>query len=206
MALDITPTRSELLKLKKQIKLAKSGHSLLKKKRDGLILEFFELLKTAKNARKELVETYVKAEQQLNVARVAHTDLTLQSIALAVEKSPEVELEQKNIMGVRVPKIKGEKIQKTIKERGVGVLGSTAIIDNAAVGYEKVVEEIIKVAELETAMKRMLKEIEKTKRRVNALEFKRIPEMDEVQKFITLRLEEMERENVFRLKRIKNKA
>jgi len=206
MALEIKPTRSELLKLKKLIKLAKGGHSLLKKKRDGLILEFFELLKTAKDARKNLVAVFNKAQDKLSMARVAHSDVTLQSIALAAGKSPEIELGTKNIMGVKVPKIKSGKVQKTLEERGVGVLSSSAVIDATAAQYEKVVEEIIKVAELETAMKRMLIEIEKTKRRVNALEFKRIPEMLEIEKFIQLRLEEMERENIFRLKRIKNKA
>ncbi|HIJ11226.1 TPA: V-type ATP synthase subunit D [Candidatus Woesearchaeota archaeon] len=205
MALDIKPTRSELLKLKKQIKLAKSGHSLLKKKRDGLILEFFELLKTAKNARSELVEAFKGGKTQLGKARVMHTDVKLQSLAFAISTSPSVELEEKNIMGVRVPKIEGEKVRKTIMERGIGMGSSTPIIDTAISSYEQIVESVIHVAEAETAMKRLLAEIEKTKRRVNALEFNRIPAMDEAKKFIQLRLEEMERENVFRLKRIKGK-
>jgi V/A-type H+/Na+-transporting ATPase subunit D len=203
MVLDIKPTRSELLKLKKQIKLAKSGHSLLKKKRDGLILEFFELLKKAKTVRQDLANVYGDAQQHLNISRVVHTDLKLRSLALAIKQSPAVEVETKNIMGVKVPKIDADKVIKTMQERGIGVLGSTPIIDNAIDSYEKVVEQVIKVAEAETAMKRLLSEIEKTKRRVNALEFNRIPAMDEAKKFITLRLEEMERENVFRLKRIK---
>ncbi len=203
MVLDIKPTRSELLKLKKQIKLAKSGHSLLKKKRDGLILEFFELLKEAKSVRQDLADVYADAQQNVNISRVVHTDLKLRSLALAIKQSPAVELETKNIMGVKVPKIDADKVIKTMQERGIGVLGSTPVIDKAIESYEKVVEQVIRVAEAETAMKRLLSEIEKTKRRVNALEFNRIPAMDEAKKFITLRLEEMERENVFRLKRIK---
>jgi V/A-type H+-transporting ATPase subunit D len=206
MALDIKPTRSELLKLKVQIKLAKSGHSLLKKKRDGLILEFFELLKEAKTVRTDLAASYKKSLGQVNLARVVHTDLKLQSISLAIKQSPAVELETKNIMGVKVPSIKGDKVKKEMMERGIGVLGSTPLIDNVISAYEEVVEQIIKVAEAETAMKRMLSEIEKTKRRVNALEFSRIPAMEEAGKFITFRLEEMERDNVFRLKRIKQKC
>ncbi|PIN74294.1 V-type ATP synthase subunit D [Candidatus Woesearchaeota archaeon CG10_big_fil_rev_8_21_14_0_10_45_16] len=203
MALDIKPTRSELLKLKVQIKLAKSGHSLLKKKRDGLILEFFELLKKAKNARLELAKTYSGAVQKLNVARVMHTDVKLQSLAFAIKQSPEINLEKKNIMGVQVPKIDPSKVRKTLMERGIGMAGSSPVIDTSIDEYEKVVEAVVVVAEAETAMKKLLSEIEKTKRRVNALEFSRIPAMEEARKFITLRLEEMERENVFRLKRIK---
>jgi len=206
MALDIKPTRSELLKLKKQIKLAKSGHSLLKKKRDGLILEFFELLKKAKSVRKELAEKYQQAVKQLTLARVMHTDLKLQSLALAIIQTPKVEVEMKNVMGLKVPKIRGDKVCKELSERGMGVLSSSAVIDKSISDYEQVVEKIINVAETETAMKKLLGEIKKTKRRVNALEFNRIPAMEEAGKFITFRLEEMERENVFRLKRIKAKC
>lgn len=203
MALDIKPTRSELLKLKKQIKLAQSGHSLLKKKRDGLILEFFEVLKHAKSARKELAERYRESRQKMNMARLVHSDIKLQALALAVKQIPTVESETKNIMGVRVPKIKGEKVQKTIEERGAGVHAGSALIDEATAAYEQVVEQTICVAEAEMAMKRLLADIQKTKRRVNALEFNRIPMMKVAQRFISFRLEEMERENVFRLKRIK---
>ncbi len=205
MALDIKPTRSELLKLKVQIKLAKSGHSLLKKKRDGLIMEFFELLKTAKTVRVELADSFGVAQSNINKARLVHSDLKLRSLALAIQKDPELKVETKNIMGVRVADIKVDEIKKSMQERGIGALSSTTQIDNSISSYEVVVEKAIKVAEAETAMKRLLSEIQKTKRRVNALEFNRIPAMDDAKKFITLRLEEMERENVFRLKRIKSK-
>jgi V/A-type H+/Na+-transporting ATPase subunit D len=205
MALDIKPTRSELLKLKIQIKLAKSGHSLLKKKRDGLILEFFELLKEAKSVRSELANAFQSANAKINLARLIHTDLKLHSISLAIKKTPTIELETRNIMGVKVPKIHSESVKKGLEDRGIGALSSSPLIDEVTMHYEEVVEKVIKVAEAETAMKRLLAEIEKTKRRVNALEFNRIPAMEASRKFITLRLEEMERENVFRLKRIKSK-
>jgi len=81
MAQDIKPTRSELLKVKKQIKLAKSGYSLLKKKRDGLILEFFEILKKAKTLREELVSEYQTALEKMNIARTLEGDLKIKSIA-----------------------------------------------------------------------------------------------------------------------------
>src|SRR3989338_4294758 len=206
MALDIKPTRSELLKLKKSIKLAKAGHSLLKKKRDGLILEFFELMKKAKTVRADLVKAYVQANQDMNLARVVHGDLKMKSLALAITQTPTVELQTRNIMGVKVPKITADHVVKTVEERGMGMLSSSAGIDKAIGGYELVVEQLIKVAEAETAMKRLLADIEKTKRRVNALEFNRIPAMVSAGKFISLRLEEMEREDVFRLKRIKAKG
>lgn len=202
MAQDVKPTRMELIKVKNQIKLAKSGHKLLKKKRDGLILEFFKLYKKAKSLRKELIEVYKEALQKMNVARVLESDLKLKSIALAIRKSSELEITPKNIMGVTVLNIEPPKVRKEFLERGFGVFNSTALSE-ASEGYEKVVEKIIEVAEFETSLKKVLQEIEKTKRRVNALEFKVIPNLNKVKAFITLRLEEMERENIFRMKRIK---
>ncbi len=203
MAIDIKPTRSELIKLKKRIKLAKSGYDLLKKKRDGLILEFFELLKKAKTIRQELVAAYKIALDRMNKARMIESDLKMKSIALAVREAPPVSVQTKNIMGVIVPKIKATISEKSLFERGFSVSSSSAAIDEAAKSYETVLKKAVEAAEAETAMKRLLQEIEKTKRRVNALEFKVIPQLDGLRKFISLRLEEMERENIFRLKRIK---
>ena len=205
MPQDIKPTRSELLKVKKQIKLAKSGHSLLKKKRDGMILEFFEILKKAKTLRRELVEEYKIALERMNIARTIEGDLKVKSIAMAIKEIPDIKLTTKNIMGVKVPKIESSEIQKAFMERGYGLYNSSAI-DEAAAAYEKVVEKILLAAEVGTSMRKLLKEIEKTKRRVNALEFVVMPRLEEAQNFIRLRLEEMERENIFRLKRIKAKV
>ncbi len=202
MAADIKPTRSELIKLKKKIQLAKSGYNLLKKKRDGLILEFFEVLKKAKTVRQELVDEYKKALQQMNIARAAESDLKLRSIALAISKHPDIKVETKNIMGVRVPKITKEELAA---QSTYGLIAGSAKIDEATTAYQHVVEKIVLAAEVETAMKKLLIEIDKTKRRVNALEFKVIPELEETMKFIQFRLEEMERENIFGLKHIKKK-
>jgi len=205
MPQDIKPTRSELLKVKKQIKLAKSGYSLLKKKRDGLILEFFEILKKAKTLRQELVDEYKIALEKINIARTLEGDLKVKSIAMAIKEIPSINLTTKNIMGVKVPKIESSDIKHAFMERGYGIYNSSAI-DEAAEAYENVVEKIILAAEVETSMRKLLSEIEKTKRRVNALEFVVMPRLDGISSFIRLRLEEMERENIFRLKRIKAKV
>lgn len=203
MAIDVKPTRSELMKLKVKIKLAKAGHNLLKKKRDGLILDFFEILKQAKTIRAELNYSYANAKGRSDAAQAIEGKIALKSAAAALKDKPMVELETKNIMGVVVPKIQSNGVKKSLFDRGYGTLKSSVYIDEAAEAYEDVVEKIILAAEVETAIRRLLEEIEKTKRRVNALEFKAIPEMEKQAAFIRLRLEEMERENVFRLKRIK---
>ena len=93
----------------------------------------------------------------------------------------------------------------SVEDRGLGMGGGSPYIDEAADAYSLLVEKVVKAAEMEATLKRLLEEIEATKRRVNALEFKVIPEMKEAQTFIQLRLEEMEREETFRLKRFKNK-
>jgi V/A-type H+/Na+-transporting ATPase subunit D len=200
---NIKPTRSELLDLKKRIALSQSGHKLLKMKRDGLIMEFFEIMDKAKNARAELLESYEDATHKIAIARAVEGNVAVTSAAFSLKEQPDINLQSKNVMGVVVPKIESSGIQKQIQERGYGVIGTTSRIDEAAEAYEKLVEQIIISAEIESAMKKLLEDIEKTKRRVNALEFKVIPELKEAEQFIKLRLEEMERENTFRLKKIK---
>ena len=202
MAQDIKPTRTELMRIKKQKLLAKSGYNLLKRKRDGLILEFFEVMKKAKTLRHELVEAYKKADEKINLARVLEGDAEVKSVAKAVSSSPEVTVYTKNIVGVVVPKIEAANFQKKFYERGYGIY-TPASINEAADSYEKLGEKIVAVAEIETSMRKLIDEIEKTKRKVNALEFSVIPTLEKQQSLISFRLQEMERDNFVRLKLIK---
>lgn len=203
MALDVKPTRSELIQLKNRIKLSERGHKLLKMKRDGLILEFFKILNQARNVRTELDAAYEKSKEKINLASAVNGMVEVKSTAFTAKESPEIQLSGHNIMGVVVPKISSTGVRKHMYERGYGIIGTNSYIDEAADSYEDLVEKIITAAELETTMKRLLDEIEKTKRRVNALEFKIIPELIAAMKYIRFALEEMERENTFRLKRVK---
>lgn len=132
--------------------------------------------------------------------------LAVRSAALAISKEPRIELLTRNLMGVVVPEIETTTIHTPPEDRGYGILGTSPHIDLATDSYQKLVETIVKAAELETTMRRLLDEIERTKRRVNALEFKVLPDLIDTKRFIEMRLEEMERDNIFRLKRIKAKA
>jgi V/A-type H+-transporting ATPase subunit D len=132
-------------------------------------------------------------------------DVAVRGAAAALKEHPELTTESKNIMGVVVPQIESSKVKKSLDERGYGVLGTSARIDEAADAYEELLENIILAAEVETAMKKLLEEIETTKRRVNALEFKLLPELRENQEYIEQKLEEQEREEIFRMKKIKAK-
>lgn len=200
---NIKPTRSELIELKKKIKLSQSGHKLLKMKRDGLILELFAILEKAKDVRAEMEKQFAVALQKLAIAKSVEGVVVVKSTAFSLKDTPKLELVSKNVMGVVVPRIEASSVHKKLDEHGYGIIGTSSRIDEAVDAYEILVEKIILAAEIETTMKKLLEDIEKTKRRVNALEFKVIPELSDAKDFIVLRLEEMERENTFRLKRIK---
>ncbi len=203
---DVKPTRSELLEIKKKIKLTKSGYKILKMKRDGLIMEFFKILAQAKDIRDKVNHDYAEAMRSIAIAKAVDGAIAVQSAAFALKTHPELSLRSKNIMGIVVPEIEANSIRTPMDQRGYGVIGTSVYIDEAAKAFENLVETVIEAAEIETTMKKILDEVEKTKRRVNALEFKVIPELQESEAFIRLRLEEMERENTFRLKRVKQKA
>ncbi len=200
---DIKPTRSELIDLKKKITLSERGYKILKMKRDGLILEFFKVLEQAKDTRGELMEKYEHARELMAVANTVEGAIGVKAAAFSVQEVPAIAVTSKNIMGVVVPNIDASRVKKSLMERGYGILGTTPVIDETALAFEELVEAIIRSAEVETTMKRLLDEIESTKRRVNALEFKVIPEMTAARDFIKMRLDEMEREELFRLKKIK---
>jgi len=205
MALDIKPTRSELIKLKGRIKQTKNGYKLLKMKRDGLFHEFRQLLAEMIEAKREITEAFRLAKQRIDLANAIEGGLAVRAAAIANSAHPEVEVERRNIMGVVVPSVSGTNLKSTFAERGVGFIGSSPYIDEASDSFSELIEKIVKAAEMEATLKRLLEEIEATKRRVNALEFKVIPELEEAKVFIQLRLEETEREETFRLKRFKNK-
>jgi len=200
---DIKPTRSELINLKKRIALSERGYKILKMKRDGLILEFFKVLEQAKDTRDDLLDRYEKAQAMMAVANTVEGAIGVKAAAFSVQEVPDIKRASKNIMGVVVPDIESSKVRKGLNERGYGILGTTSVIDETALSFEDLVDSIIRSAEIETTMKKLLDEIESTKRRVNALEFKVIPELTAARDFIKMRLDEMEREELFRLKRIK---
>jgi V/A-type H+-transporting ATPase subunit D len=205
MALDIKPTRSELIKLKGRIKQTKNGYKLLKMKRDGLFHEFRQLLAEMIEAKREITEAFRLAKQRIDLANAIEGGLAVRAAAIANSAHPEVDVERRNIMGVVVPSVSGTNLKSTFAERGVGFIGSSPYIDEASDSFSELIEKMVTAAEMEATLKRLLEEIEATKRRVNALEFKVIPELEEAKVFIQLRLEEMEREETFRLKRFKNK-
>ena len=205
MAEEVKTTRLELIETRNRIRLAENGRKLLTQKRDVLVLEFFRILKEAKDIRNLLNEKMAEAFTCLAMARAYHGVLEVENIALTSSASANIVVESKNVMGVQIPRIKGQFVSKTLSERGYSIAGSSAKIDEAASSFEKSLEMVIKLAETENALKRLIKEIEKTKRKVNALDYAMIPALKKNQAYIMLRLEEIEREQFISLKTIKDK-
>ena len=197
------PTRSALLQLRKTRKLAERGHRLLKLKQDALIVEFFKVLERAKTLRSDLVNKYVAAQRKIAIASAVEGAIGVRSVAFARQEVPTLDLKTKNVMGIVVPKINAKAVRHAIDQRGYGLIQTTARIDEATEAYKDLMENVIVAAEIETTMRRLIEEIEKVKRRVNALQYRVIPELKSTEAFIRQRLEEMERDNFMRLKRFK---
>ncbi len=204
MAKTISPNRSELIRLKNKVKTASKGHKLLKKKRDGLVIDFFKLLENAKDIRSEMIENFNTAKQSLKRTRILSYDLELKLYSKTTKGRNLIDFQSKNIMGLSVPRIKSEFKKRELIERNRTVYSSFTM-DDTVKKYEELVNKIIITAEVETTMIRLLNEIEKTKRRVNGLEFNIIPQLRKAESFVALSLEEMERGNTIRLKKIKAK-
>ncbi|MBI5226851.1 V-type ATP synthase subunit D [Candidatus Micrarchaeota archaeon] len=197
---NVKPTRMELLNTKGKVKLAEKGHKLLKQKRDALVLEFFSVIKKAKDLRNQVDTQLIASYRALAIAEAMHSRLFLETATLAAHAAPEVEVSTANIMGVRIPKIKGLAIQRNLLQRGYSVQGSSAAFDEAVEAFEKSLNWIIQLAETETALKKLLQEIEKTNRRVNALEYNIQPELKRTIKEIQGHLNRLEAELFFSLK------
>jgi len=199
----INPTRMELLKLKQREKLAVKGYNLLKEKRNALIMEFFNILERVRGARERVEEKLKEAFEDLTEAQIMMGDMAVNKAAMAVKEFIKVDIDSRNIMGVVVPVIEMESTERSMVERGYGLVDTSVKLDEAAKKFEESVSLIVELGEIEKSVRLLAGEIESTKRRVNALEHIIIPRLQNTVNYIEMRLEEMERENFVRLKMIK---
>lgn len=202
---NIQPTRGELLTLKRRIELAERGHELLREKRDALITEFFDNLDLLRGKREEVEEKLEEAFEDLMDAKLAVGEVELKRSANASSRELDLDLESRNIMGVKVPFLEAEGVERKVTERGYSLQQSSSKVDEASRKFEKALQAILELAETEEIVRLLAQEIEKTKRRVNSLEHVLIPRLEESKEYIEMRLEEQEREDKFRLKRVKEK-
>ncbi|KZX10401.1 V-type ATP synthase subunit D [Methanobrevibacter curvatus] len=200
----VNPTRMELLNLKNREKLAVKGHSLLKEKRDALIMEFFKILDKVKGSREVVNKKLEEAYGNLIAVQVTMGDLAVKKAALSVKESVDVDIESRSIMGVVVPVVDSKIEPKTLVDRGYGFADTSIKLDEAAKNFEDAVSLVIELGEIEKTVYLLAAEIEATKRRVNALEHIMIPKLQNTVKSIEMRLQEMERETFVQLKMIKS--
>jgi len=200
----VRPTRMELLKLKKRKILAQKGHDLLEEKRDALIMEFFKRIKNYRKDKAELEIEIKKAFETLIEAQMVIGYTGLEESSYSVNEMKDIEMKVQNITGVKVPLIEKMEFLRESKERGYSFVSTSAKLDEAANSFENVVKNILRLAESEGSIRKLAQEIEKTKRRVNALENILIPKLGNTQNYIKMHLAELEREDFFRRKKIKS--
>lgn len=200
---DIKPTRSELLAVKRRIKLTERAYTLLKRKQDGLMLELVKVIKETKQLRLELAERYRTSQQMIAVAYMMVGTTGVAIAAESIEQVPTIERSQKNILGVNAPAFTEQGVQKNLDERGYCILGTDSVIDDVADTFEDLLHTVIFTAAAQTELRLVLEEFVRTRRRVRALEFRVLPEMIEKRNYIQLRRDEMDREEASRLFHIK---
>lgn len=197
MAESVRPTRMELLNTKQKVVLAEKGHKILKQKRDALVLEFFNIVKKASDLRTKLDKQTLAAHKALAVSRAFHGEAFIQAQALAAVQAPQVHLSTKNVMGLKIPAISSPEFPAV---KTYSVYGTSAKFDEAVYAFRECLKLALQLAETETALKRLLMEIEKTNRRVNALEYNIQPNLKGIIKMIASHLSRLESEQFFALK------
>ncbi len=199
---DIRPTRLEYLRAKKRIKIAQKGLKLLKLKRQALILEFFSISKSSARLRGELNSELIKGYQSIRMAEMLDGEMRLENEAMKIPQLKKLLITPKNVMGVKIPRLEGGTREQALTEY---LLEIPVSISEAMKAFQEVHKIVLDVAEKETTLRKLLKEIEKTKRKANAIENVFIPKLEAAVRFILFRLGEIERDTFTMLKAVKRK-
>jgi len=202
---EISPTRMNLLLKKKQVQVAIAGVQLLKNKKDALLAEFMKTIPILLKEKKKIEQDAIRAINTLLQSIGIDGAEEVRSASFSSKKEYFVKVKEKKLWGVKFPEVESSDGVKNIILRGFNPLSITSRIDDTAESFEKLIDDIVKGVPVEIKMKRIGEEIKKTTRRVNALEQKIIPEINEQIAYIRRVLEDREREDKFRLKRLKAK-
>jgi len=203
MAEPVKPTRMELIRKREQIRLAEEGRDLLREKMDALVREFFRVINEVSTSREELERCARVADRSLLIAQAVDDPVALKSASFATRRRVVLDIESRCIMGVPIPVIEKKSLSLSVLERGYSIIGTSGRVDEVAEKFEAEIDLIIGLAETETTLRRIGQEILMTRRRVNALEQVMIPELYRQTKYIKITIEEREREDLFRLKKVK---
>ncbi len=201
----VTPTRMVLNQLKGRLKTARRGHKLLKDKRDELMRQFMDVVRLNKELRRKVEEGMTGAFASLTVASTIMSPEMLEQALLYPRQSVELGMSFKNIMSVNVPVYSFRTKNNDPSEiYPYGFAQTSGELDDALEKLAKVFEDMLELAQVEKTMQLLAEEIEKTRRRVNALEYVKIPQMEEAIQYITMKLDENERSNTIRLMKVKD--
>lgn len=203
--LNVNPTRMELSRLKIRLKTAKSGHKLLKDKQDELMRQFIILIKQNRKLREEVEGKLKNSFKDFLLARGVMSDEMLENAIAYSEDKLLADIKTKNVMSVIVPKMTFNKnMESTEVAYPYGYAQTSADLDDAVDGLNKVMKDLLELAEIEKACQLMADEVEKTRRRVNALEYMTIPQLEETIRYIQMKLDENERSSITRLMKVKD--
>ncbi len=204
--LNVNPTRMELTTLKRRLKTSTRGHKLLKDKQDELMRRFIELIKKNKQLRMEVeAELSLSFKEFLLASAVMSPEMLEEAIAVPKETIT-VDIKKKNVMSVNVPVMNF--IRKLEGDEGsiypYGFAQTSSELDDAIAKLYGIMPKLLQLAEVEKACQLMADEIEKTRRRVNALEYRTIPDLEDTIRFIRMKLDESERSTITRLMKVKD--
>lgn len=203
--LRVNPTRMELTRLKTRLKTARRGHKLLKDKLDEMMKRFLELVRENKKLRIAVEKELEKAQKAFDVAAAIMSPEMLEQALACPKQEVRLTMDERNIMGVTVPIFHTElKNDDPGEIFPYGFATTSAELDDAIDGMSRVQERLLQLAETEKTTQLLTRDIEKTRRRVNALEYVMIPQLEETIRYITMKLDENERGNTTRLMKIKD--
>ncbi|MDD2258337.1 MAG: V-type ATP synthase subunit D [Bacilli bacterium] len=199
--MQINPTRMELTRVKKQLSISLRGHKLLKDKQDEMIRQFMLIIKETKKLREEIDKELLIINRQYQKARIKISNEAIDEALLVPTKSSNFKTSSKNIMNLSVPIIEYEENKEIDLTYS---LSFTPIeLDEAIIGLSQLQSRLVKLAELEKSCDILADEIEKTRRRVNAIEYIMIPNLKDTVKYISQKLDDAERSNIIRLMKSK---
>ena len=203
--LNVNPTRMELTRLKKQLTTASRGHKLLKDKQDELMRRFILLVKKNNQMRVEVEEALQQAMKNFSLADALLNDKYIDELVAVPKERVSLDVIEKDVMSVKVP-IMNFQHESELSDGPLeyGFLNSNDELDQSIQKFTEVLPKLLELTEIEKTCQLMAKEIEKTRRRVNALEYMTIPQLEETIYFIQMKLEENERAEVTRMIKVKN--
>ena len=201
----VNPTRMELTRLKGKLRTAQRGHKLLKDKRDELMKQFLDTVREVRALRSEVEEELMRVHGSFTVASALMSSEAMEQALLYPKQSVELTMPTQNIMSVNVPVYHFQ--TKTKSDADIypyGFASTSGELDTAVDALGKVFQKMLKLAQIEKSAQLMAEEIEKTRRRVNALEYVMIPDTQEAIRYITMKLDENDRATTTRLMKVKD--